>query len=159
MGGSSSTNKRVTRDEKQNAWLVVLHRADQETKNIKYLLDALNASPPEGNVDVDYDFKTLQIEDDGSVSEDITPDIKRCLEKDRIVLICFLANGKTQDLWGEIQNHQKVIMFRYREPEVDDEPLPQQIIMIDENFNTGGFDEMSLAVRELAKKILTKNNQ
>lgn len=158
MGATNSSPRQVTREDKQSAWLVVLHKADQNTKNIKYLLDALNASPPEGNVDVDYDFKTVEIQDGGNLSEDVKSDIKVCLDKNRIVLICFLANSNTKDLWEQIESHEKVIMCRYKNPDVD-EPLPQQIIMVDADFNTAGPDEMTEAVRKLANKILTKNNQ
>lgn len=160
MGGKNSSPKAAAmRQDIQSAWLVVLHKSGQEIRNIKYLLDALNACPPVGNVDVDYDYKPVEIQDGGDLAEDVTSDIKNCLEKGRIVLICFLANGKTKSLWEQVENHEKVIMLRYKKPDVD-EPLPQTMIVIDEDFQTAGPDEMTEeVVRELADKILAKNNQ
>ena len=158
MGNKNTSARRATGEDKQSAWLVVLHKAGQEIENIKYLLDALNASPPVGDVDVDYDFKPVAIQDDGNLSEDINIDIKNCLENNRIVFICFLANGKTKGLWEQIENDEKVIMCRYRKPDIEG-PLPQKIIMVDADLNTAGPDEMTAAVPELAKIILTKSNQ
>ena len=161
MGGkNSSTNAATTtRQDIQSAWLVVLHKSGQEIKNIKYLLDALNACPPVGNVDVGYDYKPVEIQDGGDLAEDVSSDIKNCLENGRIVLICFLANGKTKCLWEQVEKHEKIIMLRYKEPDVD-EPLPQEMIVIDEDFQTAGPDEMTEeVVREIADKILAKNNQ